>query len=287
MYNNAESVKKMREHRKKMNLCRQCGAKKNDNLSLCPRCRTSTYESIKKLNKRKFEENRCNIGTCKNKRLVNNRLCETHRLKELKKEKKRDLKLINNGLCTACGSEEYMNSYKDKSNIRSKFCQTCYLKIISVRHFGTVSKWKELFNILVEQNYICPFTGDQIILGINDSIDHIFPKGKYPEKSKDIANLRWIIRIANSMKYNLLDEEFMLLIEKIYKHKKEMGKGKKLTSPPPLQHPLTIYSAPSTLLGASTTRSPSSNSSSRSATSEQPSRLILTVKSSTCPSKLT
>ena len=62
-------------------------------------------------------------------------------------------------------------------------------------------------------------------------VDHILPKGKYPEKQKDINNFVWVSRIVNRMKHNYTHEEFMNLIEKIYKHQKKMEEGKK-TSPP-------------------------------------------------------
>lgn len=224
----------MREYRKKMSLCRDCGGEKDNSLTLCSLCRKKTYERIKKLDKRKFEENRCNIGTCKNKRLSNNRLCEYHRLKDLKEEKERDLKLIGNGLCTACGSEKYMDSYKESLNTRSKFCQTCYLKTASSRHFNTVQKWKELLDILIKQNYICPYSGDIIVLGINDSVDHILPQGKYPEKSKEITNIQWVSRKINKMKNDNTDKEFIEFITIIYKHIKKMEREKKSASSLPI-----------------------------------------------------
>ena len=72
--------------------------------------------------------------------------------------------------------------------------------------------------ILERQNWTCPYTGDKIILGVNDSVDHILPISKYPESKYDIDNIQWTTRVINIMKSNLLDCEFLAAIEKVAKH---------------------------------------------------------------------
>jgi 5-methylcytosine-specific restriction endonuclease McrA len=226
----SKETQKRRIERKNAGLCTNCGKEKDDeNFRMCLRCQTKESEKTRKRNKQRKEAGICAIGPCNNTRLSNHRFCVIHREEWLKKDKKRSLKLIDDGLCTSCGSEKYMDCFENRLNIQTKSCQTCYLKMLSVRHLKTVSRWKELFNILIKQNYMCPYTGDKLVLGVNDSIDHILPRGRYPEKSHDINNLRWVTRNINNMKYDLIDDEFCKEISKIVKH---LGADPKIATGP-------------------------------------------------------
>lgn len=212
--------KKRRTKRFNAGICTVCGKRNDGKTTLCSFCQKKHAEYARKKDKERLISGMCRVTQCKNKKLENNMFCETHRLRNLKLSDVRFFKSLNQGLCFHCSIERYMDCYKDRSDIKSKFCQTCYLKNLSSRHLGGVSKWKELLNILIKQSYTCPYSGDTIVLGVNDSIDHILPKGKYPEKQQDINNLRWVSRTVNIMKYDLLDDEFCTEIIKIAKYLK-------------------------------------------------------------------
>jgi len=220
------------EDRKKLGLCVDCGKARDTEFYACSLCREKRYQKVKDHDRKRREEGRCHARMCKNPRLDNCKFCEKHRLLDLNTRKERFLKLIEIGLCTACGSEKYMDHSADR-DIKTKHCQTCYLKQLSVTYLGKANRWNELLDILVKQNYLCPYTGDKLILGENSSVDHILSRSKYPEKQKDINNLVWVSRIVNRMKHNYTDEEFMDLIEKIYKYRKKMEREEKVPPPSP------------------------------------------------------
>lgn len=54
---------------------------------------------------------------------------------------------------------------------------------------------EELLVKLEKQNYVCPLTGEILILGINASLDHITPSSKGGNDNLD--NLRWVTKRAN------------------------------------------------------------------------------------------
>jgi 5-methylcytosine-specific restriction endonuclease McrA len=224
-----ERTKLARRERKKNGYCTDCGQERDTNWVRCSKCQKKETNKVKKRNQQRKEEGKCNIFNCENKKLDNSRFCDAHRIERLEYAQKRDIELIKKGLCTGCASEKYMEHYKDKVDIRTKWCQTCYLKMLSARHFGVVSQWENLFEILKQQNFICPYTGDKLILGINDSVDHIFPRSLYPEKTKDINNMRWVTRTINNMKYDLLDNDFCAEISKIIRH---LGADPKIETSP-------------------------------------------------------
>lgn len=234
-----EEEKQKYIERKSLGLCIVCGNKNNTNFNECFRCKEKTIKRMKKVNakrkegdKKRREDGKCFARTCKKLRLDSCKFCEEHKLLDLSKRKERFLKLIKDGLCTSCGAEPYMN-YSVNRNIKTKHCKICYLKNLSVTHLGKANRWNELLDILIKQNYLCPYTGDKLVLGESASVDHVLSRSKYPEKQKDINNLVWVSRTVNRMKHNYTDEEFMNLIEKIYKYRKEMEEREESSLPPP------------------------------------------------------
>jgi len=215
---NNERNQKKRTDRLNAGLCTNCGGEKDTGWRMCSKCQAQNSNGARQRNKEKLAEGKCNIYNCENPKLIKSRFCETHRIESLTRQKKRCLKLIDEGLCTCCATEKYMDHYTNRSNTITKHCQTCYLKQLSASHLGTMNRWKELFDILVKQNFTCPYTGDKLTLGFNDSIDHVLPRSLYPEKKRDINNLRWVTRTINNMKYDSLDKEFCEEIVKIVRH---------------------------------------------------------------------
>lgn len=112
------------------------------------------------------------------------------------------------GKCCSCSSERLPNS--------NRYCKKHYLFIKSKDHFKTTKMWKNLEDILHSQEYKCALTGEDIILGLNDSVDHIIPKSKFSDDTyKCLSNLRWTTRQANSVKNNFTDDELIQFLEKI------------------------------------------------------------------------
>jgi 5-methylcytosine-specific restriction endonuclease McrA len=55
---------------------------------------------------------------------------------------------------------------------------------------GSSKYWSRLRDKLVSQGYRCVYTGELLVLGVNDSLDHIYPASRFPERAKDPNNLK-------------------------------------------------------------------------------------------------
>jgi hypothetical protein len=87
--------------------------------------------------------------------------------------------------------------------------------------FGTRRHWKLLKQKLQEQEYKCAYTGVQLIPGVNASVDHVYPKFKYPEMAKDPHNIEWVTTEVNVMKRDRTPEEFLSLMRSILDYRGE------------------------------------------------------------------
>ena len=54
-----------------------------------------------------------------------------------------------------------------------------------------------------------------LILGKNDSLDHIYPAERFPEKRTDPTNVEWVTREVNQTKRDRTPDEFMALLQLI------------------------------------------------------------------------
>jgi hypothetical protein len=206
-----EKQKYIYNERLSKNLCPKCGDKPAEGNKCCKKCVVYIVEKDKRVRLKRFNNNLCvlcgqrppdeGFKCC--------RACVDIRRKttELRHSRLKDL-----GLCTLCG--------KNKSLENIIWCSDCHLKNCSLNNLGSKTFYKDLLQILEKQKYICPYTGDKIIIGTNDSIDHILPSGKFPELKREIKNLQWVSRDVNKMKWDHTEEEFKILIKKIHDHLK-------------------------------------------------------------------
>ena len=114
------------------------------------------------------------------------------------KRKKLQAKRDKAGLCTRCG---------EKCNYPGKKCLVCHMKAAASSHLKSVDKWKLLLLLLEDQDGLCAYTGEPLILGENASLDHIVPRSR--GGSNDIDNLQWVTRTVNWAKSNLSHEAFL------------------------------------------------------------------------------
>jgi 5-methylcytosine-specific restriction endonuclease McrA len=113
---------------------------------------------------------------------------------------------VENGTCPACGRREVLPTMRGK---RRSFCEECYFKKTSTDCLRTAKHAETLAQKLREQNYRCAYTGEEIILGLNDSLDHVLPISRFPHLRHDPANTQWVTRKANCMKWDSTHEEFI------------------------------------------------------------------------------
>lgn len=120
-----------------------------------------------------------------------------------------------NGICTNCGKNPSLPAMIGK---RYPFCERCYFKKTSIDCLKTAKHAGLIGQKLRDQNYRCAYTGEKIILGLNDSLDHILPISKFPELRSDPANVEWVTRKVNCMKWDSTREEFIATAYAVVRH---------------------------------------------------------------------
>lgn len=115
-------------------------------------------------------------------------------------------RMRDTGMCNRCGKMPCLETMKDRCD---SFCERCYFKKTSTDCLKTAAHAEMLGQKLKAQNYRCAYTGEEIILGLNDSLDHILPISKYPELRHDPENTEWVTRKVNCMKWDSTRDEFI------------------------------------------------------------------------------
>ena len=106
--------------------------------------------------------------------------------------------LKESGKCISCSGE------KDTS---IDCCSTCILKAAAGRWLKNRNRWSDLLDLFHKQNKKCIYTGVELIIGENASIDHIHPRSK--GGLNELENLQWIDIKINKMKNNINHNEFI------------------------------------------------------------------------------
>jgi len=189
---------KLKRNRIKNGLCYRC-AEPAFGKTLCPVC--SEKQKVKDREKRKIRKFQGLCLMCGNKlKESDSKTCSSCLHKKRKREAQRKI----DGLCSKCG--------KDKSSC-GILCEICYFKTVSNRHFKTCKRWEEIKNLLEEQNMKCPYSNRELVAGVNISLDHKIPKSK--GGTDNIDNLQWVFLPINTMKLDMLECEFVQLINEI------------------------------------------------------------------------
>lgn len=134
-------------------------------------------------------------------------MSEEKRIKARARSKKwqENNKLV--GKCVRCSSLRMVTS--------NNYCEKHYLEDVSHKCLNTRRSWKLLKEKLEQQNFKCYYSGVDLVLGVNASIDHTKPIIKHPELKNDINNLKWVDIRVNRMKRELDEEEFISLCKNI------------------------------------------------------------------------
>jgi 5-methylcytosine-specific restriction endonuclease McrA len=117
-------------------------------------------------------------------------------------------------LCSHCGKTPYLESLK-AAGLHHRYCETCYLKNKAKNRLGSRRSWTALKERLQAQGGRCSYTGFALVLGVNDSVDHIKPLDQHPELRSDPTNIEWVCREVNEMKRNRTPEEFLSFLRTI------------------------------------------------------------------------
>ena len=109
--------------------------------------------------------------------------------------------LAAQGRCVQCGATQDAGS--------EMYCRMHILKLAAYRWLEDVHRWRELDQLLIAQGERCAYTGEQLILGVNASIDHKIPRARGGLNTLD--NIQWVTWTVNRCKTDLSHEEFISL----------------------------------------------------------------------------
>lgn len=123
---------------------------------------------------------------------------------------------VKSGVCSQCGQQP---SVATQTGLKaSKLCEVCYFKFVARKYCRSIELWTRLRDIMIAQDYRCSYTGDQLILGLNTSLDHIYPKTKFPELARSVDNMQWVCLDINTIKHDLTPDEFERRMVSILTH---------------------------------------------------------------------
>lgn len=152
---------------------------------------------------------------CSNRAVMGKTLCESHLEKNKVRNNNSRKKRLAAGLCQYCGCK----ALKSPDRVKTSLCQICYLKRLSQDQFGSSDRWEELVSLFESQN-ICPYTGKQLRLGIDTSLDHVVPRAS--GGSDELENLQFVYSCGsfdlNRMKGHMTDREFRKALRLIWEN---------------------------------------------------------------------
>ena len=119
---------------------------------------------------------------------------------------------IEKGMCIFCKNPHLKNQ---------KTCCKCFMKNLSHRLTGNRKLHEALYGKLIQQDYKCYLTGEELELGTNASIDHVIPISENPALKDEIDNLRWCTIEINRMKTNISTERFFELCKMVVNMEKK------------------------------------------------------------------
>lgn len=117
------------------------------------------------------------------------------------------------GLCVTCGKYPHLEAMSE--NPLYRLCEECYIRKTAKQRLGSMRYWKQIRQKLYDQGFKCAYTGTPLVLGLNASLDHIYPVHTHPHLQHDPDNTEWVLQEINEMKRNRTPEQFLTLIQQI------------------------------------------------------------------------
>ncbi len=110
------------------------------------------------------------------------------------------------GKCKACREPKLENSC---------YCEKHYFMRMASNELGDSKQWEYLRDLWLKQDKKCVYTGEELIIGKNMSLDHIIPKSRDKSLKNSIENVQWVTWLVNRIKYSLNHEEFVTLCHNV------------------------------------------------------------------------
>lgn len=112
-------------------------------------------------------------------------------------------KRLEHGLCRSCSNTLMPN--------HNRMCEKhWYIQAAdTAMGKGTTINGAKLREKMVRQNYMCPYTGEKLVPGVNAHLDHIYPRHRFPELEGEMDNLEWVSETVNLAKQVMTKDEFI------------------------------------------------------------------------------
>jgi len=210
MYN-----KKHYEELKIKGICRYCYKEARIGKTDCAECSEKRIKKDKKKHKQRFDNGLCHYcgkepfeygyKSCNKCRLEHKMPNEKKRIYN----NKRRNEFIKNGVCSSCGR-------KKLEHVQT--CFDCWIITIASQNLrGVRGSSRIIKNKIIAQDFKCFYTGEQLVPGINASIDHLKPKKRFPELKNNPDNIVWCSQNINEQKRDTTKEEFITICHLIAK----------------------------------------------------------------------
>jgi hypothetical protein len=197
---NIDAERERRDRYKKEGRCMLCGRPRGKRgKSRCDECveaRRLRYHEKKK------------GGICRNCKNPTNRPGGTFCSSCLSTQKRRRGERLALGVCLECAAARLPDNAR---------CEIHYLRSVAKRTLGDRALAEGIKAILLAQDFICPFTGRKLTLGLDAALDHKLPKVRGGADA--VENVQWIYAPINEMKSYRTDEEFLELVAEVYKQR--------------------------------------------------------------------
>lgn len=110
------------------------------------------------------------------------------------------------GSCLGCGQPKQVTDVS--------YCARCYFKEYAKKYLGSATRWAELQNKFDGQAQRCPYSGTQLVPGVNMELDHRTPKAR--GGTDDLTNLQFVRSDVNICKNDKTHEEFIAFIKELH-----------------------------------------------------------------------
>jgi len=119
-------------------------------------------------------------------------------------------------MCPTCSSGVPL---PELAHLRWPLCEKCYFGRLARSRLGGSDKGPAIKRKLEDQSYRCAYSGIQLVLGSNATLDHILPVSSHPELRNDLDNIEWVDKHVNEMKWSMTPDEFRDLLVGILGHR--------------------------------------------------------------------
>ncbi len=215
-----ENLRQRKQYQERLSkgLCPRCGEQPKTGSKHCDKCAVRGRDKDRRVRSSRFAKGMC-VKCGQNIPTDSLKTCNQCLVECKDSYQQRNDRLTKAGLCTRCGQHDFLPSMKERVS-KYRECIICYLKRTSRINLGSEDFADLLLAKLEAQNWSCPYTGDIMVLGDNDSVDHILPRKRFPNESTNPDNIEWITRRANIMKHDRTPDEFLSLIKQIHDHRR-------------------------------------------------------------------